>query len=206
MSKRDWPNAERFDNCIRQVDRITIDNAVAALDAATYWPEPRPLSHKRAHVRWMMRRAADKGGRRRWLETGSDRKGLRPKLDERDMAMVELIESDEWQTLEDIRQQLQRLEVLPPHLSERDQVYTLEVLFGTEAEDGMLTDEMGRALVLCHLDGNAVDPEPVYKVAARCTRDEIARHVDELKSRAREVMDILRALPEGYTELKDEET
>ncbi len=208
MSTRDWPNAERFDDCIRHVDRLTIDSAVAALDAGNYWPEPRPLSHKRSHVRWMMRRAVDKEGRPRWSAIGQDVEDLRAELDERDVAMVELIESDEWQTLEDIRQKLERLEVLSPHLSERDQVHGLELLFGTEQHDGILTDETGKVLVICHLDENAVDPEPVYKVAARCTRDEFARHIDELESREREVMDDMRArgaVPKEYTELEDED-
>ncbi len=202
-----WPDAERFDNCIRQVGRITMDDAVKSLDAANYWPEPRPLSHKRAHVRWMMRRMADKEGRRRWFEC-SDKETSRREPAEQDAVWAEHIASTEWETLEEIRQKMVRLNPEVAALSERKQVWALETLFGTEEEDGELSYRGGEPfphLFVCHLDENAADPEPVYKAARFLMRDEFKRYIDRVESRMREAKDDIRTL-RAISGFRDKET
>jgi len=207
MSGTNWPGAERFENCIQREGGVTMDSAVAALDAADYWPAPRPVSYKRAHVRWMMRTMADKDGRRRWF---MDDRNCEPKEerepDKQEEAVVKIFASKAWQTLEEIRQKLAREGAIPPGVSELEQVRWLEVLFGTECKEGMLVNESGIPLVLCHIDGDVVDPEPVYKVLDLCLRDEFFRYIGERESRLREAKDDIRTLRAAMSELQDEQT
>ena len=181
-----WPDANRFlaTSGLLSRDGASPGQMMRALDDANYWPGPWPVSRKRSHIRWMMRRCADENGDPRFIGLPAGRPPRLTLPRGYPDRVLSAIEHSEWRTLETIRHVLLGADLLDPNESEQQHIEFLELFLGTEERypDPVLSGADGFPRVACVTDPNVVDPEPLYKiVGAWWTEADAERHAAHLR-------------------------
>ncbi len=191
MWEHESPNAERFFACIAGHDERPIGEIEDKLSAEGYWPSPWRVARRRAHIRWMMRTPANAEGSSSFVVVSDSQPSGLPTSAEKTAELLALIDSPEWQTLEEVRQRLVQAAWFPPGMSVREQIVALEQLLGTEE----VADTPMKGRILCILDPKAVDPEPVYKqTGAFWTNEDTRRALEHFQMGIAEQADRVRRL------------
>ena len=137
----------------------------------------------------MMRTRANAEGYPIYVVVGDSRPSGLPTSPEEAGELLRLIDSPEWQTLEEIRQRLVQAAWFPPGISEREQIVALEQLLGTEED----ADPPLKGKIMCILNPDVVDSEPVYKqFGTFWTKEDNRRAQDHLEMYMAEKEDLIR--------------